>query len=624
MVAAPIVIGERAWGAVSVYAGTRARFDADDVAFVRALANVCAAAIEREAADATTRAERERLEMALAAGGFGTWEVGLPGTRITMSERGAELLGVGEPGPVPVREYLRRVVPEDRPKVLDALRRLMTDGGVQRVEHRIRRPDGSLRWLEVVGRMQTSSTGTRRLVGLLADVTEARRIDELRRNLLRRERAARRAAERAREQVALLADLGAALGRVLDERTAARVFADGVTGRLCDVCVVEVTDADDAGAPLEVASVASVPDIDGEDLLRRLRSAGRWPAEVALGSRRPVLWPDVPVSPPPDAGGDADLTASAGGEQQDRASVVAVPLLARGRALGTVTMVTARGGRRLSGDDAALAVAAAERLAYVIDTARLLAERTSVARTLQRMLLPPTVPVAAGLEIAARYRSAMDVTELSGDFYDVFPSSAGGWWLVLGDVSGKGVEAAVLTGTVRNVIRTLAMRSRRPARVLARTNASILDRVGEDQFCTAVLVHLEPGDDAAGAWSVRVASAGHPPPVVVPAAGPVRLEPLQGTVLGVLERPPLEEREMVLEPGDGLVLYTDGVTEARAPGGFLGTGGLLGAVESGRAAGAEGIVRSVLAAVVDHTGGRRTDDVAVLAVRVPAPPPDGP
>ena len=239
------------------------------------------------------------------------------------------------------------------------------------------------------------------------------------------------------------------------------------------------------------------------------------------------------------------------------------------------------------------------------------AQARALARTLQQTLIPPMPPDIPGLQVAAAYHPADTGVAVGGDFYDVFPLGPDDWVVVLGDICGKGVEAAVVAGLVRHSVRALAVENAEPASVLANIN-DVLLRNGSDRFCTAVLVRLRR--EGSG-WRVVVGNAGHPSPYVVRAgAEPERVE-ATGQLLGVFDSDRFVEAHLVLGPGDGLVLFTDGVTEGRHGVEFYGRERLLASLATaGADAGA--IVDTVLADVLAFQEGVARDDIAVVVVGV--------
>jgi sigma-B regulation protein RsbU (phosphoserine phosphatase) len=251
------------------------------------------------------------------------------------------------------------------------------------------------------------------------------------------------------------------------------------------------------------------------------------------------------------------------------------------------------------------------------------ARASSLARTLQETLIPPLAPVIPGLDVAAAYHPAGDGSEVGGDFYDVFSLASGDWILALGDVCGKGAGAAVVTALARYTVRALAVSHDRPSEVLAELDTAV-DRHETDRFCTLVLVRLRRDDDG---WSATISSGGHPPAVLVRRGQDPEQVVVPGTIIGVLSNATFEEREMRLGPGDTLLLYTDGVTEARNQDADLfGTDLLLDclrrhavrtAVDTASGALAERLVTGLVDEVLSFQESLPHDDIAILAVSVP-------
>jgi sigma-B regulation protein RsbU (phosphoserine phosphatase) len=239
------------------------------------------------------------------------------------------------------------------------------------------------------------------------------------------------------------------------------------------------------------------------------------------------------------------------------------------------------------------------------------ARATALARTLQQTLIPPHLPVIDGIELGAEYRPAGDGSEVGGDFYDFFQAGED-WVVAIGDVCGKGAEAAVVTALARYTLRAAAVQNASPARALTLLNEALL-RADFDRFCTAAVVRLSRLDTG---WQATVCSAGHALPLHVAAGGVVRQLGTAGSLLGVLDDVDLIDTSVDLAPDDLLIAYTDGVTEARASSGeFYGEVRILGhiAVSAG---GAGDIARSLLEAVVDFQDGLVRDDIAIVALRM--------
>jgi len=289
-------------------------------------------------------------------------------------------------------------------------------------------------------------------------------------------------------------------------------------------------------------------------------------------------------------------------------SIMVVPVVGRGGILGTLTFVAAH-GRRFDDDDLELAIELGRRAGIAVENARLFAERADIAHTLQIALVPDPVPLAPGWDVAALYRPAGETTEAGGDFYDMVRTDDG-WLVVMGDVAGKGARAASLTALARYTLRTAAMLTGDPAAALAALNLGLMRR-DDVAYCTAALVALQDGDgDSARA---RVLSAGHPLPVLVRDGGAVELG-RSGPLLGALERADWPTEEVVLGPGDRLVLYTDGVTDARGEEDRFGDARLLALLSSVDGAPPAELVRRIDGALRGFEAGPQRDDTALLAV----------
>ncbi|MET7646714.1 SpoIIE family protein phosphatase [Streptomyces sp. NPDC005426] len=242
-----------------------------------------------------------------------------------------------------------------------------------------------------------------------------------------------------------------------------------------------------------------------------------------------------------------------------------------------------------------------------------------LATTLQRTLIPPALEPVPGLEVAAQYHFASP-DELGGDFYDLFPLAAGRWGFFMGDVRGKGAGAAVVTSLARYTLRAAAVSDPGPAGVLANLNAAINREFQEDEprFCTVIFGLLTLAGDGAG-FHVVLAGGGHPPAILLRADGSADYLPTPGgQLVGAVPDAQFTTAELELGPGDTLLLYTDGLTEARTQGedGRFGDEALLEFARTLAPTSASGTVEA-LTELLKSFGDGLDDDTALLAMGVP-------
>ncbi|GAB3818438.1 hypothetical protein GCM10027605_71040 [Micromonospora zhanjiangensis] len=290
---------------------------------------------------------------------------------------------------------------------------------------------------------------------------------------------------------------------------------------------------------------------------------------------------------------------------------IAVPLVARGQRLGTLA-VGRHQWHRHDPDEIGVLEDVARRAALAIENARIHAERRRVAQTLQRSLLPPVLPVVDGIGFAAEYVPTGDAAEVGGDFYDVVPLPDGRWLVVVGDVSGKGVQAAAVTGLVRNVIRVLVGDGKPLPELLARLNETLVDR-GGGRYCTLALAAVGATRD--GRLDLSLHLAGHDRPVLVHADGRARFVGTGGTALGLLDTIASPAADVPLGPGDALVFYTDGVTERRRGRELFGTERLREAAEPLAGYSADVVAARLRSTAIGFSVESPRDDIAILVLR---------
>lgn len=619
LISVPIRGQESAVGVLDASIRTPREWSAHDVDFLQAVANVVGAAWARADAERELREEQERLGLALEAGHMGFWHWDVVTNRITWSETMEAIMGL-EPGTFDggYDTYRGLIHPEDWDRLQDSVLRALDEGAPHHVLHRFIRADGQERWMEGIGRVTRDEHGKPiAMIGVATDVTEREEAQAERTRLLEAEQAARASSEAMQEQLAFLAEASAVLAESLDYRSVLARVARLTVPRLGDWCSVEVPEEEETETPFVVAHVDPAKVELAHELRRRYPhspQAGAGLDEV-IRTGQPQLYPDVDPSLLASSAVDEDHLAML--EALDIRSAMLVPLVARGRTIGALTLVSSDADRRYDEDDLTLAEELARRSALAIDNARLYRERSHVARTLQQTLLPPRLPSIPGIQIAARYRFAAEGTEIGGDFYDLFETADGAWAIVIGDACGKGPEAAALTGLARHSLRAAAVRERRPARVLRLLNETILDQVADNRFLTMAYARLETdGQDGDDSARLSVACAGHPFPVIVRAAGGVELVRAGGMIVGSLPDADFHEEDVVLGPGDAIVMYTDGVIEARRGDEIYGEERLLELLASCTDQDARAIANAVRQAVGDFLPGLPRDDMAILVLRV--------
>ncbi|MEU3340978.1 SpoIIE family protein phosphatase [Streptomyces sp. NPDC002144] len=302
-------------------------------------------------------------------------------------------------------------------------------------------------------------------------------------------------------------------------------------------------------------------------------------------------------------------TASAvGGE------TVVLPLVARNRVIGMLTLGKPT-DEHFRQEILELAEDLSRRAALALDNARLYSERTAISQSLQRSLLPPELPEIDGVEVEVIYRAAGEGNEVGGDFYDLFPISDGAYGFAIGDVCGTGPNAAAVTGLARHALRLLAREGLSGPAVLERLNSAILDEGARSRFLTLLYGELRPQED--GSAELKVVCAGHPLPLRLRQDGTVEPAAEPQPLLGVLDDLELYEQTVTLDPGDVLLCVTDGVTERREGTRMLGDDGLTDVLTTCTGLTAGAVAARIMRAVERFASDAPSDDMAILAMRVP-------
>jgi serine phosphatase RsbU (regulator of sigma subunit)/anti-sigma regulatory factor (Ser/Thr protein kinase) len=403
-----------------------------------------------------------------------------------------------------------------------------------------------------------------------------------------------------RARLSFLAEASDLLAGSLDQEKTIALAAQLVVPRLAAWCA------------------ALVPDEDGE-----LRPAYVWHADESRVDTLTGLLDQAPVPQvlPGEGAVRWSPAASGAGRRSGAAAELAsdpawcFPLVARDRSLGVFIIGRPREGA-LAREAVELAEDLTRRVALALDNARLYSEQRQATNALQRSLLPPELPDIPGVELAAGYEAAGEGNEVGGDFYDVFEATPGRWRFAIGDVCGKGPEAAAVTGLTRHALRILAREGHDVPTVLERLNALIVDEGARARFITLIHGELIPAARAGEAATVSLVCAGHPPPLLLRAGGAVKVAADSQPLLGVLEGVLFHENTIGMFPGDVLLCVTDGVTERRSGDRLLDDAdGLRHLLAECSDLNAGSVVAKVRRAVNEFGSDPPTDDLALLVFR---------
>lgn len=512
----------------------------------------------------------------------------------------------GVPAAQHLGKRLTEVVPGVNATALEGLMQQVLDQGTAVVD--VRRtgrtpadPEHDRTWSCSYAPLLDGSGRALGLIASLIDITEGQR--------------AQAEAERARRRFALLAEAGTRIGTTLDLRQTAEEIVEVLVPQLADSADVQLLEAvlepDEAAASTRgvlrrLAAVFPDPTAPTSKLVPgqtfQIPAGTVYEGVVTEGRAMNLYVSDIPaLISDPRAEALRGYLATLGSARM-------VPLVARGRVLGAVAVTRVRGREPFDEQDCVLIDELVARAALNIDNARMYTTQRAAALTLQRSLTNSALPEVAGLELTGRYLPASD-HDVGGDWFDVIEVPGGRTGLVIGDVMGHGIHAAAVMGQLRTAVRTLARYDVPPEQLLRSLDAVVAD-LGEDEMATCIYAVHDPATGAC-----VIARAGHPPPAVVTADGAVSfLDGPPGTPLGAGGRE-FRTEEVQLPPGSLLVLYTDGLIEARDRDLDEGMDVLAEALrEAGRPLDAlcDGILARLLPAAPQ-------DDVAVLLARTAGP-----
>ncbi|HEX5617690.1 MAG TPA: SpoIIE family protein phosphatase [Solirubrobacteraceae bacterium] len=577
------------------------RYSEEDLALAQDLADRCALAIDNARLHTTLRETRDDLRAILEGVADAVTAQAPDGRLVYANDAAVRLLGFGtaeELLAAPLSEFRERFEMLDErgdPLPLETLpgRRALAGEQPPPLTIRYRAAGGAAdRWSRVQSTPVFDADGGVRLaINVIEDISELKRAEEGHR---------------------FLSEASRVLASSLDYEETLRAVARLAVPHVADWCAV---------------------DLAGRDELTRVAVAHVDPAKIQLAREVQQRYPPDPHSGTGVYGvlerGAAELYGEISDEMLAQTardpehleimrsigieSAMLVPMRVRDRVLGVISFVSSESGRRFDEHDLLLAEDLALRAAAAVENARLYETARSIAGTLQASLLPPVLPEIPAIELAAAYRPAGAGLEVGGDFYDVFSTAEDQWYAVVGDVCGKGAEAAAVTALARYTIRAAAVRRRSPSAILRWLSDAMLQQAGDEdgRFCTIACAHLDVSRSPA---RVTISCGGHPLPLVVRADGTTEHIGIPGTLLGMVASPDLQDSSADLRGGDTLVLYTDGLTEAGAPARVWAPDELEAAARDVAGASAAATVDHLLAAAVDPVPEAR-DDIAVLALR---------
>ncbi|HEV2635213.1 MAG TPA: GAF domain-containing SpoIIE family protein phosphatase [Actinocrinis sp.] len=449
---------------------------------------------------------------------------------------------------------------------------------------------------------------------------------------------ARRAADLAearRGALAYLVEAGELLAGCLDPERTLALAVQLVVPKLAVWCAIHRLDETGRN---RLALVWHADEELNDPLAEAVRSApaagGRSAPEHFTSGRAPVTqftpgrFGPAPIVTGQRGPGQLTLEQFAADPRLSPGELLAVPLEARGRVLGTLTLATAA-GVPFTPDAVELVWDLARRVALAYDSASLYSDRRATAHALQSSLLPADLPTVPHADIAVVYRPAgsdaapADLRQddlVGGDFYDVFeirppgPESGGCWGLAIGDVCGTGPQAAAVTGLARHALRLLAREGLRPAAVLDRLNRAILDEGDRGRFLTLCYMEVEPLQD--GSLNLAIVCAGHPSPLVLRKDGTIEPAAANQPLLGVLaEGLDFYPDSLLLAPGETMLGFTDGASERRRNGVMLEPEGLADVLRDCRGRSAAGVAARVARTVEEYGDAPLSDDMAILVLR---------
>jgi PAS domain S-box-containing protein len=448
----------------------------------------------------------------------------------------------------------------------------------------------------------------------IRDITEQRAVKEELASRLQMERFLKEQAERAQEGLSFLAEASRVLSATLDYEQTIKAVARLCVPRLADWCVIDMVNHE--GEIERIAVTHADPEKEAWASEYQKQSAptrDRHSASATvIKSGEAQLYPEITIEMLEGALSESpELLATI--QALGLRSSICVPVRGRDHTLGAITLIYAESERNYEERDLSLAEDLGRRIGLALENASFFQAQREVASRLQATLLPSVLPRIPCVDVAAHYRPGSQDAEVGGDFYDLFQSPDDSWFAVIGDVCGKGIDAATLTGLARTTVRTAALLEKSPARILEILNQAILAASSDSKFATVAVARFEKVDSG---LTFCFASGGHPAPLVLRSSGSVDSVDQGGMAVGMFPDMQYEEKNYELNKGDMIVFYTDGVTESRRDGELFGTKRL----EELLASCADGDAVEA-AAFIDHSAvgfavdGMPHDDIAILVIQ---------
>lgn len=418
------------------------------------------------------------------------------------------------------------------------------------------------------------------------------------------------AALRQRRAQAFLAGASRDFDSSLDPAETSRNIVHAAIPDLAEVCVIDFLRDDGWLGDSVVAATEPRVAATLEEIRHRspLDPDGEHPAAAALRAGEPMIWADLKA---PEVIDQVVQSEEHRGlmDEAGYSSAAVVPLRARGRTLGTISFLHARGNQRYDATDLEFLAELGNRAAMALDNARLFRERDSIARDLQRGLRPPRPAPVPGLGISVCFEAAGEGIEIGGDIYDVLPT-ADGCWILIGDIAGKGSAAAAVSVAVRHAVRGLTREVDEPEEVLSQVNEMLLEGTGLNDFATALLIRMRAGAEG---WKLAIASAGHPPAIHLGEGGAVEFG--GGSVLGAWPDAPAQSHEATIAPEETLLLCTDGWHEAGPVARHRGPEALAEIALGLATVELDDLTAALREDALARSDGTLRDDIVVLAVR---------